>query len=80
MVEKAENFLKTYSFQDLVVLSAPCSTGCPASTPLYNASNSNTSALVQSPYSIQYGTGSGSGTVYTDAVSFAGMTVPKQVR
>lgn len=59
-------------------MSAPCISGCPASTPLYNPLNSNTSSLIQSSYSVQYGTGSGSGIIVTDTVSFAGMSVPKQ--
>ncbi|KAI5481256.1 hypothetical protein MNV49_004876 [Pseudohyphozyma bogoriensis] len=62
---------------DLILATSPCE-GCESTTPLYTPSNSSTSASSGSTFSITYGSGSASGTVYTDTVSIAGYAVSKQ--
>lgn len=59
---------------DLIIVSAPCVSGCDSTTPLYHASASSTSTSTPLPFAINYEIGSGSGTIATDVVSIGGYT------
>lgn len=56
-------------------MSDPCYTGCDNDTQLYRASDSSTSKVTNTSFSIQYGTGGASGVLVSDNVQFGQFTV-----
>ncbi|KPV78081.1 uncharacterized protein RHOBADRAFT_50594 [Rhodotorula graminis WP1] len=63
---------------DLILAETGCN-GCSANTPGYEPSTSSTSATSQSAFSIQYGSGSASGTLVRDTISIGNFTQPDQI-
>ncbi|GAA6051893.1 hypothetical protein JCM3770_006561 [Rhodotorula araucariae] len=63
---------------DLILAETGCA-GCSSNTPGYQPSLSSTSATSSQAFSIQYGSGSASGTLVRDAISIGNYTQPNQV-
>lgn len=53
----------------------PCYTGCDDYTPLYRASDSSTSKVSTTPFTIQYGSGGANGVLVNDLVQMGGFSV-----
>ncbi|GAA5981255.1 hypothetical protein JCM10908_004040 [Rhodotorula pacifica] len=63
---------------DLILAEPNCS-GCEANTPGYNPSSSSTSSTSRQDFTIQYGSGSASGSLVEDRVSIANYSQPNQI-
>ncbi|BGP36378.1 hypothetical protein JCM10450v2_000278 [Rhodotorula kratochvilovae] len=63
---------------DLILAETGC-TGCSSNTPGYQPSTSSTSATSSQEFTIQYGSGSASGTLVRDTISIGNYTQPNQV-
>ncbi|KAG0661883.1 hypothetical protein C6P46_003774 [Rhodotorula mucilaginosa] len=62
-----------------LILAEPGCTGCQANTPGYNPGSSSTSSTSRQDFTIQYGSGSASGSLVEDRISIANYTQPNQI-
>ncbi|GAA5871882.1 hypothetical protein JCM3774_000716 [Rhodotorula dairenensis] len=62
-----------------LILAEPNCNGCQANTPGYNPASSSTSSTSRQDFTIQYGSGSASGSLVQDHVSIANYTQPNQI-
>ncbi|KAH9074853.1 aspartic peptidase A1 [Lactarius deliciosus] len=74
----AYNVILDTGSADLWVADSSCSTNCQG-IQTFDASTSSSYTNLTQPFSIQYGSGSASGTLATDVVQMAGFQVSKQV-
>lgn len=62
-----------------LILAEPNCEGCQANTPGYNPGSSSTSSTSRQDFTIQYGSGSASGSLVEDRISIANYTQPNQI-